>query len=582
MATEVTQSVDAPVLDKGRWHATNWQAVSENVRRLQARIVKATKEDKWRKVQSLQHLLTHSFSGKAIAVRRVTENDGKKTAGVDDILWDTPEKKMDAVRSLKQRGYKPLPLRRVYIPKSNGKKRPLGIPTMKDRAMQALYLLALDPIAEHRADPHSFGFRRERCCADAMDYIHHVYSNPNAPEWVLEGDIKACFDKINHDWLLANVPMDKTILRKWLKVGYMEKSVFYDTEEGTPQGGIISPVLANIALDGLERVLREKYPNQGQKAMKGGNKKVSLTRYADDFVITGNSKEVLQNEVKPLVDQFMQERGLELSQEKTVITHIEDGFDFLGQTVRKFRKRTGQGTIVLTRPSKKNVQTFLDKVRAFLDGNKQATAYAVIMKLNPMIRGWAIYHRHAASKETFAKVDMLLFQALWAWAKRRHTTPKKSKNWVANKYFGRTGLRNWRFFGEARDKEGKKIRNWIVIASNIPIKRHTKIKGEVNPYDPVWEVYLEERLGLKMASNLYGRRRLSRLWREQKGICPVCNQLITNLTGWHNHHLKQRVMGGSDTRENRVLLHPECHRKVHSQKLSVSKPRPAKRALPTA
>ena len=580
MAIEFVQSVDASALGQGKWHAINWHTTTENVRRLQARIVKATKAGKWRKAKALQYLLTHSFSGKALAVRRVTENDGKKTAGVDKVEWDTPELKMDAVHSLKQRGYQPLPLRRLYIPKPNGKKRPLGIPTMKDRAMQALYLFALDPIAEHRADSNSYGFRRERCCADAMKAIRSAYSIPNAAEWVLEGDIRACFDKINHEWLLANVPMDKNILRKWLKSGYMEKSVFHDTDEGTPQGGIISPVLANIALDGLEQILRKKYPNSGNKALKGLNQKVNLVRYADDFVITGNSKEVLVNEVKPLVEQFLRERGLELSQEKTVITHIEDGFDFLGQNVRKFRKQKEDDTVVLIRPSNKNVQTFLDKIRTFLDANMQAAAYWTVTKLNPMIRGWANYHCHSNSKETFVKVDTLIFKALWAWARRRH--PKKNQHWIAKKYFGKTGMRNWRFCGEAKDKDGQNIKNWLVIASNTPIKRHTKIKGEVNPYDPMWEVYLEERLGLKMASNLYGRRRLSNLWREQKGICPVCNQLITKLTGWHNHHIVQRVLGGSDTRENRVLLHPECHRKVHSQKLSVSKPRPVTRALPAA
>lgn len=310
MATEILGSVDASVLVNGEWHANDWQAISENVRRLQVRIVKATKAGKWRKVKSLQYLLTHAFSGKALAVRRVTENDGKKTAGVDQVVWDTPEKKMAAVRSLKRRGYRPLPLRRVYIPKSNGKMRPLGILTMKDRAMQALYLLALDPITECLADPNSYGFRRERCCTDALDQCHKALSLKGSAQWILEGDIKGCFDNISHDWLLAHVPMDKAILQKWLKSGYMEKAAFYETEAGTPQGGIISPVLSNLTLDGLERQLREKYPHVGAGMSKGRAAQVHLVRYAEDFIITGKSKALLETEVKPLVEEFLRERGL--------------------------------------------------------------------------------------------------------------------------------------------------------------------------------------------------------------------------------------------------------------------------------
>ena len=570
MATEVRQSVDASVLVNGEWHATNWQAVSENVRRLQARIVKATKASQWRKVKSLQHLLTHSFSGKALAVRRVTENDGKKTPGVDKVLWDTPEKKREAVGSLTRRGYQPLPLRRVYIPKSNGKRRPLGIPTMKDRAMQALYLLALDPIAETTADKNSYGFRKERCCADAMEQGRNLLHFRRSATWVLEGDIARCFDKISHDWLLAHVPMDKAILQKWLKSGYLDKSVFYKTDEGAPQGGIISPVLSNLALDGLERRLREKFPLTGKGFREGRKALVNLVRYADDFLITGKSKELLENEVKPLVEQFLKERGLELSSEKTVITHIEDGFDFLGQTTRKF------GNTCLTRPSKKNVKTFLQGLRKVIKENKAATPYALIALLNPKIRGWANFHRHAASSKTFVAVDAHLFQSLWQWAKRRH--PAKSRDWIKRKYFATVGQRDWRFFGERTDDTGQRSLNWLRLAASTPIRRHTKIKGDANPYDPTWEVYFEERLGLKMEANLRGRRQLSRLWREQKGICPVCNQLITKLTGWHNHHIVKRVLGGSDRNENRVLLHPECHRQVHSQNLSVSKPRPVTRA----
>lgn len=280
------------------WHAINWHQVNQRVRRLQVRIVKATQAGKWGKVKALQHLLTHSFSGKALAVRRVTENQGRNTPGIDGEIWETPEKKATAILSLRQRGYRPQPLRRKYIPKSNGKKRPLGIPTMKDRAMQALYLLALDPIAEVTGDPNSYGFRPQRSTADAIEACFTFLAKKNHAEWVLEGDIKSCFDRISHNWLLAHIPTDKTILRKWLKAGFMEEGMLYPTEEGTPQGGIISPVLANMTLDGLERKLRDKFSHSYRT---GKAAKVHLVRYADDFIITGNSKELLEKEVLPLV-----------------------------------------------------------------------------------------------------------------------------------------------------------------------------------------------------------------------------------------------------------------------------------------
>src|SRR6266478_8715460 len=235
------------------WHAIDWESANHTVRRLQARIVKATKEKRWGKVKALQRLLTHSFSGKALALRRVTENQGKNTPGVDKITWNTPQKKINAVYSLRQRDYHPQPLRRIYIPKKNGKKRGLGIPAMKDRAMQALYLLALDPVAETIADPNSYGFRPQRSTADAIEQCFIALGNIHSAPWILEGDIKGCFDRISHDWLLTHIPMEKAILRKWLKSGYVDGNRLYPTEEGTPQGGIISPVLANMTLDGLER-----------------------------------------------------------------------------------------------------------------------------------------------------------------------------------------------------------------------------------------------------------------------------------------------------------------------------------------
>ena len=295
------------------WDAIDWRPIIEGVQRLQMRIAKATREGRWGKVKALQWLLTHSQSGRALAVKRVTANQGRHTPGVDQVTWKTPTAKLKAIESLKRRGYEPQPLRRVYIPKANGKERPLGIPTMKDRAMQALYLLALAPVAETTADRKSFGFRPERSTADAIEQCHNALSARHSAQWVLEGDIKGCFDHISHDWMLRHIPTDKQVLQKWLKCGYVENRVLFPTEAGTPQGGIISPTLANMALDGLEKRLAERFP---KRSGKGPYHKVNLIRYADDFIITGDSKEQLENEARPLVEQFLKERGLVLSPEK--------------------------------------------------------------------------------------------------------------------------------------------------------------------------------------------------------------------------------------------------------------------------
>jgi len=541
------------------WHDIEWEKVHRNVRRLQARIVKATQEGRWGKVKALQRLLTRSFSGKALAVKRVTENRGKNTPGVDGEIWDTPAKKMKAIHELRQRGYRPRPLRRVYIPKNSGKMRPLGIPTMKDRAMQALYLLALDPIAETQADPNSYGFRKERCQADAIAQCFNLLSRKDRARWILEGDIESCFDRISHEWLLENIPMEKNILRRWLRAGYMEHHILHPTERGTPQGGIISPVLANMALDGLEKYLREHLPQY----QKGQRVKVNLVRFADDFIITGYARVFLESVVKPLVERFFRERGMELSPEKTVITHIEDGFDFLGQNIRKYNGK------MLIKPSLKSIQMLLRKIRNIVKANLQAKTENLIRLLNPIIRGWVQYHRHVVSKAVFSAIDHFIFKILWRWARRRH--PNKSAHWVKDKYFRSHKARNWIFFGEG-DKSSK-WEAWLYTAARTSIRRHVKIRGEANPYDPAWEMYFEKRLGVKMKDNLSGRQKLLYLWKEQNGICPVCNQKITELTGWHNHHIVWRSKGGRDKAENRVLLHPNCHRQVHNRGITVGKPR---------
>ena len=552
------------------WPAIDWQAAHRVVRRLQARIVKATQEKRWGKVKALQHLLTHSFSGKAFAVKQVTENSGKRTPGVDRIVWNTPAKKEAAVLALKQRGYQAFPLRRLYIPKSNGKMRPLGIPTVRDRAMQALYLLALDPLAESIADPNSYGFRKDRSTADAIQQCFNTLGRKHSPQWILEGDIHACFDEISHSWMLAHIPMDKAILQKWLKAGFIDKNTLHPTEAGTPQGGIISPVAANLALDGLERTLRERFPRLGHRRTA----MVNMVRYADDFIITGRTKQLLEDEVKPLVSEFFKARGLELSLQKTRITHIEEGFDFLGQNVRKYN-----GKLLIT-PARKNVTNFLAKVRRVIKANKQARTGVLIAMLNPIIRGWAYYHRHVASSATFRKVDSAIFNCLWRWTRRRH--PNKPSRWIVRKYFERLDGKRRVFRERSRDEDGKPTLAKLFHAATVPIVRCVKIKGEANPYDPQWEPYFERRLELKMMANPKRRQQLLRLWFSQGGLCPECGHKITRMTGWRTHNVVWRVLGGSNRMSNRVLLHPSCHSKVHNRELEAVKPRLVKGALSEA
>jgi len=472
------------------WDSIDWKKAEESVRKLQARIVKAQREGRYGKVKSLSRILTRSFAARALAVKRVTQNKGKRTSGVDGLLWTSPKQQAKAVLGLNPQGYKAKPLRRVYIPKSNGKQRPLGIPTMKDRAMQALYLLALEPIAETTADQFSYGFRRGRSTADAIGQGFIVLSQSVAPQWVLEGDIKGCFDNISHEWLLQHIPMEKRILRQWLKAGYVENTFLYDTNEGTPQGGIISPVLANMTLDGLQRLIQDRYKERHARkgVMRWTSKrrnpppKVNLIRYADDFIITGVSKELLENEVKPMVRGFLAQRGLVLSEEKTAITHITEGFDFLGFNFRKY------GAKLLIKPSKKGVRRLLEKIRGIIKGRlgQGGAGYMLIRRVNPILRGWANYYRHAVSSKTFSKIDSNVWECLWRWAKYRH--PHKGKRWIKRRYFTLKGTRNW-VFNDTND--GKK--HVLFRLSKVSIVRHVNTRLDANPFDPQWRKYFEAR-----------------------------------------------------------------------------------------
>lgn len=472
----VKRLMGAPSAKEDNWNTIQWNKVESEVKRLQMRIAKAVQEQRHNKARALQWMLTHSYSAKLLAVKRVTENRGSKTAGIDGKIWNTITKKMEAANVLKSNRCKSQPLRRIYIPKKNGKKRPLGIPTMMDRAHQALHHLALEPIAEMRADKNSYGFRPYRSCADAIEQCFIALARKCSPQWVLEGDIKACFDTISHSWLLENTPMDKRVLKKWLAVGFIHDNQWYPTEEGTPQGGIASPTLANITLDGLEQHI---------KSLCNKKDKVNLIRYADDFIITGSSRELLEDKIKPIIKSFLAERGLVLSDEKTHITHIDKGFDFLGFNIRKYKGK------LLIKPSKKSVKTFLDDIRTIIKTRKGATSVDMIKILNPKIRGWANYYRHVVSKDTFSYVDSHIFFAIWQWCRRKH--PMKGQIWLRKKYFKTIDNRHWVFASSLTNGNGEMENYSLIKAVHTPIKRHIKIKAEATPYNSVYKAYFEER-----------------------------------------------------------------------------------------
>lgn len=534
-----------------RWEAIDWQKALAYVKKLQVRIVKAQKEGHYSKVKSLQWLLTHSFYAKALAVKRVTSNQGKRTSGVDHELWLTPQAKWDAISKLNRRGYRPQPLKRHYIPKKNGKMRPLGIPTMTDRAMQTLYKFSLEPIAETYADPNSYGFRIGRSTHDAIEQCFTDLNKGKSPEWILEGDIKGCFDHISHEWLLENIPMDTQILEKWLKCGYVETRKLFPTDEGAPQGGTISPTLMNMTLDGLERLLQERLPTRQKVNGQTHFNKLNFVRYADDFIITGESPEFLRDRVLPVVKEFLTERGLQLSEEKTVITHIEDGFDFLGKNIRKYKGK------LLIKPSKTSIKSFLEKVRSIIKGNKSTKQETLIRKLNPVIRGWVNNQRYVVSSKVFSKVDYEIYKCLWQWAKRRHK--KKGRKWIAQKYWHHMGSRQWTFSVpyENQSTKGEPLYCKLEYATDTKIIRFKKIVAEANPFDEYWTDYFEEREGEKLLNSTKGREKLLTIWRRQHRRCPVCGDLITSETGFKVH-----TPAGKNSRK--IMIHKECNEEIHS------------------
>jgi len=454
------------------WETIPWRKVIQKVNRLQRRIAKAVQQKQWGKAKSLMYLLSKSFFAKLLAVFRVTTNKGGNTPGVDGEVWLDGFTKLHQANCLTTRGYAPKPLRRIYIPKKNGKKRPLSIPTMKDRAMQTLYAIALDPYAETTSDPNSYGFRPRRGCNDAIAQCFLMLCRKVSAEWVFEADIKACFDEISHEWILANIPVNKSILGKWLKAGFIEKKCLFPTYKGTPQGGTISPLLMNMVLNGMEAAITKRFPRWHAK-------KVNFVRYADDFVITAKSKEIIEEEIKPFVIEFLKERGLTLSAEKSKITHINEGFDFLSQNVRKYKGK------LIIRPSKTSVQSFKDKVKTIFKNNRGIPAHALIRILNPVLRGWTNYHKGICSKLTFYRLETFIWWQAKRWAKYQHGN--KNRWWIFHRYF-----QNKHFTDRVRT--GKGVTNYrLYKVSKIPIVYHVKVKSKANPYLPEFDKYFYQR-----------------------------------------------------------------------------------------
>lgn len=516
-----------------QWETFDWKRANEIVNRLQNRIAKATIENNINLAKKLGYLLVNNHYAKAIAVKRVVTNQGKRTAGIDGVLWDSSESKMKAVYELNVGKYKPKALKRVYIKKSNGKKRPLGIPTMYDRAMQALYAMSLEPIAETKGDRHSFGFRKNRSSADAREQIFASLCKKTSAKWILEGDIKGCFDNISHEWLIENIPMDKKILSSFLKAGFMERNTFFDTDEGTPQGGIISPILANMALDGIDDMLEKEFwsNSKGNISYKYNKNKVNFTRYADDFVVTADSQETA-TKIKEMIRQFLTKRGLELSQEKTLITNIEQGFDFLGWNFRMYKDK------LLIKPSKKSIKNIKDNTRHVISKNKAATQEELIKKLNPIIRGWGNYHQGAVSKDIYSDVDNSIHEALWNWATRRHG--KQSLGKIKNKYWKTVNGRQWVYCTDnAR----------LIKVSDIKIVRHPKLKLDMNPFTKEGREYFEERKFKIGANKISGR--FKKVWIRQEGKCAYCNEPMDS---------DNKVLVCNNNEPNELTTMAYCHK----------------------
>ncbi len=534
------------------WSQINWSAVEATVRRLPGRLYRAAADGQAAKVKTLQKLLVRSMSAKLKAIRQVTqENGGKHTPGVDGVVCDTPEARWELLKDgLGFKGYRPKPVRRVYIPKSNGQKRPLGIPTVKDRCMQALVKLALEPEWESRFEANSYGFRPGRRTMDAITAIHTPLNRKDSSPWILDADITGCFDNIGHKAFLARLPVFTTPIRRWLKAGVVALGHYTDTTSGTPQGGVISPLLAHIALDGLERLFgAETASGKPLKpsSRRGLNYKISLIRAADDPVLSAPTREVLDHYVLPKIKAFLAQRGLQLNEVKTRMAPVTDGFHFLGFEIRRFKDK------LLTWPQKDKVIGYLRDLKSYLRQHRQSPTGQVIRDLNSKIRGWANYYRFSAAKHTFSKVDQSVYWLLWRWAKRRH--PNKPVEWVLKRYYRQVGNR------QAVFSEGNAQLLWH---QDTPITRFTKVTGKASPMNPDLKAYWEEHEKRRHARMTIQKQRRELLKRQQNS-CGLCKVAFYEGDPVDDHHIRPRKAGGDHPLNHRMLVHRWCHHAYHQR-----------------
>jgi RNA-directed DNA polymerase len=543
------------------WSSIDWRSASKRVRNLRRRIYRATQCGQWNRVRSLMKLMLRSFSNLLLAVRKVTQiNQGKKTAGIDGQKVLTPKDRVNFVHEImEEMKVNASPTRRVYIPKANGKRRPLGIPTVKDRTAQAVVKNALEPSWEARFEGNSYGFRPGRSTQDAIDQVFLRLNSSREDKYVLDADIKGAFDNISHEYLIktiGDIP-GKELITEWLKAGYVEMGKIYPTESGTPQGGIISPLLANIALDGLEEYLnqfKKKVPywcNERNKTRYHTFPRYGFVRYADDFIITAPAKEDL-TAIKPIVEAWLALRGLQLNQEKTKIVHINDGFDFLGFNVRQYK-----GTLLI-KPQVEKIRAKLQEIREWLKTHPGTTQEQVIKYLNPVIRGWGNYYRYVVSKEAFSYFDWMVCQSLKRWAFKRH--PKKSKQWVINKYFPSDGFT---FSVGIEDRRGKPMTASLVRLAKIEIERHIKVKGTSSPDNPELVEYWKDRATRDGKSYWAKDGRKVRIAQNQGWRCPICGEYLFNGEATEVHHIVPVNEGGTDELKNLAHIHKSCHKNLH-------------------